>query len=142
VQVGYNIALIIPPLVFVLFMVSQARRSINKLTHARSSIIASYYAVLWVVALLNLLWYLLQVWQDSSGQATAWNVLSLVTRFGMLLLEVSVLVFLLQGSYVSGWDALMHTLILSTTIDTITKVIYIFGFGVPLFVDNNDTGDW
>ena len=57
------------------------------------SIIASYYAVLWVVALLNLLWCLLQVWQDSPGQATAWNVLSRVTRFGMLLLEVSVLVF-------------------------------------------------
>jgi len=143
--VGYNIVLIVPSLVFVLSMVSQARRIIIKLTHARSSIIASYYAVLYVVILLNILWCLLQVWKDSPGKATAWNVLSLVTIFGMLLLEVSVLVFLLQGSYVSGWDALMHTLILSTTIasvDTIIKSIYIFGFGVPLFVDNNDTGDW
>lgn len=140
----YNIALIAPPLGFVLFMVSQARRSISRLTHARSSIIASYYAVLWVVAILNLLWCLLQVWQGSSGKATGWNVLSLVTSFGMLLLEVSVLVFLLQGSYVSGWDALVHTLILSTSIasvDTIIKAIDIFGFGVPLFVDSNDTGD-
>jgi hypothetical protein len=68
-----------------------------------------------------------------------------VTRFGMLLLEVSVFVFLLQGNYVSRWDALKHILILSTTIasvDTIIKAIYIFGFGVPLFINNNDTGDW
>jgi len=68
-----------------------------------------------------------------------------VKRFGMLLLEVNVFVFLLQGNYASIWDALKRTLILSTTIasvDTIIKAIYIFGFGVPLFINKNDTGDW
>eukprot|EP01018_Ginkgo_biloba_P006217 Gb_04541 [translate_table: standard] len=141
----YNISLIMPPLVFVLFLLSQLRRSVNKLTHSRSYIMGTYYAFLWVVAVLNLVWCLLQVWQAHPGQATAWNVFSLVTRFGMLLLEVSVVVFLLQGNHVSGWDALIRTLILSgliASVDATFKAVYIFGFGVPLFIDNDDVGDW
>lgn len=51
--------------------------------------------------------------------------MSLVTRFGMVILEVSVVVFLSQGYLVSGWDALMRTLLISglfAAVDAIVKV--------------------
>ncbi|GKV05524.1 hypothetical protein SLEP1_g17525 [Rubroshorea leprosula] len=71
----------------------------------------------------------------------AWNVLSLFTTSGMLFLEVSLVAFLLQGNYASGLEALTRTFVVSGLIvglDLFLKVIYLFGFGVPLFVDNSE----
>ncbi|KAH9301659.1 hypothetical protein KI387_013242, partial [Taxus chinensis] len=145
--IWYNIAVIVPPVLFLMFLASQMKSSLTKLRQSGSSsyTMASCYAFLWFVSFLNLLWCLLQAWQGLPAQATAFNVLSLVTRSGMLLLEVSVVVFLLQGNHVSGWNTLLQSLILSTIIagiDATVKAVYIFGFGVPLFIDGNDVGDW
>lgn len=100
----------------------------------------SYYALLWVVSLLNLFWSLLQSWQCTSGKGTAWNLLSLFTSSGMMFLEISLLAFLLQGNQTSGSEALTRTFVISGVIvaaDFLLKVIYVFGFGVPLFIDEN-----
>ncbi|KAL4184254.1 hypothetical protein AMTRI_Chr10g224650 [Amborella trichopoda] len=138
----YNIALIIPASLFLLFLLLQARKSLKKLSHGRSYIMIVYYALLWLVAVLNLSWCLLQSWQCAPGKEFAWNLLSLFTASGMLFLEVSLVAFLLQGNHVSGLDALMRTLIISGIIigvDFFIKAVCIFGFGLPLFIDVNDT---
>ncbi|RVW53324.1 hypothetical protein CK203_088543 [Vitis vinifera] len=80
-------------------------------------------------------------WECTPEKAVAWNVLSLFTTSGMLFLEVSLVAFLLQGNYASGLEALTRTFVVSGLIiglDLLLKVIYLFGFGVPLFIDNND----
>jgi Predicted membrane protein len=66
----YNLALIIPTVLFVAYLGSQARRSFARLTYGRSHIMIAYYALLWVVTFLNLLWCLLQV-----------NALEVYTKF-------------------------------------------------------------
>ncbi|XP_031491359.1 protein CANDIDATE G-PROTEIN COUPLED RECEPTOR 2-like [Nymphaea colorata] len=136
--------LVVPSFLFLVFLLSQAKKSITKLAHGRSYIMITYYALLWIVAVLNFLWCLLQAWQCTAGKEFAWNLLSLLTTTGMLFLEVSLLAFLLQGNQYSGLEALMRTLIISGIIvcfDFFLKAIYIFGFGVPLFVDNKDEQD-
>ncbi|CAN6477328.1 unnamed protein product [Victoria cruziana] len=136
--------LVVPSFLFLVFLLSQAKKSITKLAHGRSYIMITYYALLWIVAVLNFLWCLLQAWQCTSGKEFAWNLLSLSTTTGMLFLEVSLLAFLLQGNQYSGLEALMRTLIISGIIvcfDFFLKVIYIFGFSVPLFVDNKEEQD-
>ncbi|KAK8589743.1 hypothetical protein V6N13_088561 [Hibiscus sabdariffa] len=101
----------------------------------------SYYGFLWLVSLLNLAWSCVQAWECTPGKETAWNVLSLFTTSGMLFLEVSLLAFLLQGNHASGLQALTRTFVISGLIvglDLLLKAIYLFGFGVPLFIDNSE----
>lgn len=141
----HNVALIVPSALFVLYLGFQARKSFTKLTHGRSYIMISYYGCLWLVSLLNLAWCSLQAWECTPEKAVAWNVLSLFTTSGMLFLEVSLVAFLLQGNYASGLEALTRTFVVSGLIiglDLLLKVIYLFGFGVPLFIDNNDQSHW
>lgn len=57
----HNLALIVSSALFVAFLAAQARRSLTKLSYGRSSIMISYYGLLWAVSLLNLLWCVLQV---------------------------------------------------------------------------------
>ena len=57
----HNLFLIIPSLLFVLFLTFQAKKSFQKLSHGRSYIMISYYGCLWLVSLLNLAWCSLQV---------------------------------------------------------------------------------
>lgn len=58
----HNALLMTSSLLFVLYLVSQARKSLSKLSHGgRSYIIIAYYASLWLVSLLNLAWCCLQV---------------------------------------------------------------------------------
>jgi Predicted membrane protein len=55
---------------------------------------------------------------------------------GLEVLEVSVVVFLLQGYLTSGREALVRTLRVSGLFalgDTLVKIVYIYGFHVPLF---------
>ncbi|XP_048324400.1 protein CANDIDATE G-PROTEIN COUPLED RECEPTOR 2 [Ziziphus jujuba] len=137
----HNTALIVASLLFVVYLALQARQSFSKLLHGRSYIMISYYGCLWLVSLLNLAWCSLQAWECTPGKELAWNVLSLFTTSGMLFLEVSLLAFLLKGNHASGSQALTRTFVVSGLIvglDILLKAIYLFGFGIPLFIDTND----
>ncbi|XP_042459889.1 protein CANDIDATE G-PROTEIN COUPLED RECEPTOR 2-like [Zingiber officinale] len=137
----YNLALIVPSALFVAYLGWLARKSFLKLTSGQSHLMVSYYALLWLVSLLNLFWCLVQVWQCTAAKESAWNMLSLFTETGMLFMEISLLAFLLQGSHAGGLDVLTRTFVVSGVIvaaDTLLKTIYIYGFGVPLFADSNN----
>ncbi|CAI8603389.1 unnamed protein product [Vicia faba] len=136
----HNAVLILSSFLFVLYLALQARKSFVKLTNGRSYIIISYYASLWLVSILNLAWCFSQAWECSPGKELTWNLLSLFTSSGMLFLEVSLLAFLLQGNNATGVDALTRTFGISGIIvgfDVLLKAIYLFAFGVPLFIDTD-----
>ncbi|XP_061349516.1 protein CANDIDATE G-PROTEIN COUPLED RECEPTOR 2-like [Gastrolobium bilobum] len=138
----HNAVLITASFLFVLYLALQAKQSFHKLSHDRSYIIISYYVTLWVVSVLNLAWCSFQSWECSSGKELAWNLLSLFTTSGMLFLEVSLLAFLLQGNSASGLEALTRTFGISGIIvgfDILLKAVYLFGFGIPLFIDSSDS---
>lgn len=145
-ELFYNVVLALPALLFLLFLLTRLRSSVRKLLQSRSHIMGTYYSFLWVICVLNLCWCLLEMQQARNhDKETAWNIMSLVTRFGLVLLEVSVVVFLSQGYLISGWDALLRTLLFSgifATADALVKAVYIFGFGIPLFTTQDDAGDW
>ncbi|KAF6171388.1 hypothetical protein GIB67_009529 [Kingdonia uniflora] len=139
---GYKVSLILPSALFVVYLAYQARKSLAKLSNGRSYIIIAYYGLLWLVSLLNLVWCALQVWECTAGKESAWNLLSLFTSSGMMFLEISLVAFLLQGSYSSGLEALTRTFVVSgivVGVDILLKAIYVFGFGIPLFIDNDET---
>ncbi|KAL7239367.1 hypothetical protein ACSBR2_005302 [Camellia fascicularis] len=80
-----------------------------------------------------------QALECTAGKEMAWNILSLFTTSGMLFLEVSLMAFLLQGNHASGLEALTRTFVVSGLIvglDILLKAIYLFGFAIPLFIDN------
>ncbi|KAL5723147.1 Cullin-associated NEDD8-dissociated protein 2 [Ranunculus cassubicifolius] len=134
----YSLALIVPSVVFLVYLALQVKKSFTKLFHGRSYIMISYYGLVWVVSLLNLAWSAFQTWECTPGKEFSWNILSLFTSSGMLFLEISLLAFLLQGNYSSGLEALTRTFIISgiiLSVDILLKAIYVFGFGVPLFID-------
>uniref|UniRef100_A0ACD5WAH0 Uncharacterized protein n=3 Tax=Avena sativa TaxID=4498 RepID=A0ACD5WAH0_AVESA len=135
----YSLAVMLPSLAFVGFLAWQARRSFRRLSYGRSHVVVvAYYALLWAVAILNLLWCFLQVWQCMPERAFSWNVLSLCTKSGMLFLEVSLIAFLLQGNETTGYESLARTFVISGAVvsaDVLLKTIYVFGFAVPLFID-------
>ncbi|CAA6653522.1 unnamed protein product [Spirodela intermedia] len=99
----------------------------------------SYYGLLWAVSLFNLTWCVLQYWQCTPGRELSWNLLTLLTTSGLLFLEISLVAFLLQGNQASGLEALTRTFAISgviVAVDVFLKSLYVFGFGVPLFIDN------
>ncbi|KAG6751683.1 hypothetical protein POTOM_043882 [Populus tomentosa] len=80
-------------------------------------------------------------WECTPGKELAWNILSLFTTSGMLFLEVSLIAFLLQGNYVGGLEDLTRPFGLSSLIvglDLLLKALYLFGFGIPLFIDSSE----
>ncbi|XP_010259672.1 PREDICTED: transmembrane protein adipocyte-associated 1-like isoform X2 [Nelumbo nucifera] len=91
---------------------------------------------------LNLAWCCLQTWECTPGKDFSWNLLSLFTTSGMLFLEISLVAFLFQGNYASGLEALTRTFVVSGVIvcaDILLKTIYIFSFGIPLFIGHDET---
>ncbi|KAH0826305.1 hypothetical protein HID58_031904 [Brassica napus] len=137
----HNTLLVAASLFFVGYLAYEARKSFSKLSNRRSFIMIGYYASLWLVSLLNLAWCCLQGWECSPGKEVAWNLLTLFTTSGMLFLEVSLVAFLFQGNYASGAEALTRTFLISgfvIALDLLLKAIYVFGFGVSLFIDNNE----
>lgn len=60
--------------------------SLRKLRRSRSLIMATYFAFLWCITILNLFRCVLQMARNgtSSTHATLWNALWLLTRFGEL----------------------------------------------------------
>ncbi|KAH7571979.1 hypothetical protein JRO89_XS04G0178400 [Xanthoceras sorbifolium] len=137
----HNVLLIACSCAFVLYLSFQAKRSFSRLSNGRSYIMIAYYGCLWLVSLLNLAWCFFQSWECASGKEVAWNILSLFTTSGMLFLEVSLVAFLYQGNYATGLEALTRTFVVSGLIvgvDILLKAIYLFGFGVPLFIDSSE----
>lgn len=68
----------------------------------------------------------MQAWECTAAKELSWNMLSLFTESGMLLLEVSLLAFLLQGNHAGGLEVLTRTFVVSGVIvaaDTLLKVI-------------------
>ncbi|WCJ43257.1 hypothetical protein M5689_024012 [Euphorbia peplus] len=137
----HNVVLIVGSLAFISYLGFQAKKSVTKLSHGRSYIMIAYYGTLWLVTLLNLAWCFFQAWECTPGKELTWNILSLFTTSGMLFLEVSLIAFLLQGNYASGLEALTRTFAVSAIIvglDILLKAIYMFGLGIPLFIDSNE----
>ncbi|CAA2966977.1 transmembrane adipocyte-associated 1 homolog [Olea europaea subsp. europaea] len=121
-------ALVLPSVFFVLYLGFQAKRNLKKLSHRRSYVMISYYALVLFTVLLNLAWSFLQEWQCAPGKEIAWNLLSLFTQSGMLFLEISLVAFLLQDSYASGLEALARTFIVSgvfVAVDILLQVIFV-----------------
>lgn len=143
----YTAALSIPAVLFVVYLGFHLKRNIKKLNRRRSHVMIAYYALLWLSAILNLAWCSLQSWQCISGKEVSWNLLSLLTSMGTLCLEISLVAFLLQENYASGLEALAHTFIISGLIvgaNILLKAIFVFGFHVPLFMDDETShkGKW
>ncbi|XP_065854469.1 protein CANDIDATE G-PROTEIN COUPLED RECEPTOR 2 [Euphorbia lathyris] len=137
----HNVILILASLAFISYLAFQAKKSVTKLSHGRSYIMIAYYGTLWLVSLLNLAWCCFQAWECTPGKELTWNILSLFTTSGMLFLEVSLIAFLLQGNYASGLEALTRTFAVSAIIvglDILLKAIYMFGLGIPLFIDSKE----
>ncbi|KAJ0048160.1 hypothetical protein Pint_16232 [Pistacia integerrima] len=175
----YDVVLVVPAVLFVVYLAVHAKKNLRKLCNGSSYIMIAYYTLLWLACLLNLAWCSLQAWQCSTGKEVAWNILSLFTASAMLYLEISLVGFLLQESYASGLETLARTFIISGIIvgvDMLLKsyrlscvigvnpspsrsplhpltvsglgieplaickeVIYVFGFGSPLFFDLEST---
>lgn len=57
----YDAALVVPTVLFVLYLVVHAKKNLTKLCNGRSYIMISYYALLWLACVLNLAWCSLQV---------------------------------------------------------------------------------
>eukprot|EP00882_Tetradesmus_deserticola_P007373 GHRQ01007767.1.p1 GENE.GHRQ01007767.1~~GHRQ01007767.1.p1 ORF type:complete len:287 (+),score=72.61 GHRQ01007767.1:345-1205(+) len=140
---AYDLATGLPTLAFLAFLAWGLKPSLRKLQRSRSHIMATYYGFLWGITGLNFFRCILQMVQTGSNHATSWNVLWLLTRFGMIALEASVVVYLLQGYVSSGRQALLNTLVVSGSaalLETLVKVLYIFALHVPLFL-YDPTGD-
>ncbi|KAK6920985.1 Transmembrane protein TPRA1/CAND2/CAND8 [Dillenia turbinata] len=137
----YSFLLILPSLLFVAYLAFHANKNFQKLSNRRSHLIIAYYVLLWIASLLNLAWSSLQGWQCTPGKEVSWNFLSLFTTSGMLFLEISLVAFLvIQENYASGLETLTRIFVISGLIggvDLLLKIIYVFGFGVPLFFDSD-----
>ncbi|XP_057541232.1 protein CANDIDATE G-PROTEIN COUPLED RECEPTOR 2-like [Amaranthus tricolor] len=135
----HNFFLILSSALFLLYLAFQAKKCYTKLCNGRSHIINSYYGIVWLVTLLNFAWCCLQIWECTPGKTLSWNLLSLFTTSGLLFLEVSLIAFLLQGNYTSSTEALTRTFAISAFLvglDICLKGIYVFAFGVPLFIES------
>ncbi|KAK9808438.1 hypothetical protein WJX73_005892 [Symbiochloris irregularis] len=135
--VVYDLVTGLPAALLLAFLAWRARPSLQKLRRSQSQIMATYYGFLWVVAVLGALRCAVQMAEVHASHVTLFNSLWLLTRFGLVLLEVSVVVFLLQGYITSGREALLRTLAISgayAAFETLLAVLYIYGFHVPLFL--------
>ncbi|CAK9312236.1 unnamed protein product [Citrullus colocynthis] len=133
----YSALLVAPSVLFAIYLAISAIKNMKKYFLGRSFIMVSYYALLWITTLLNLAWCSLQAWECSPRKKVLWNLLSLFTSSGMLFLEISLLAFILKENYSGGMEALLHNFVISgilVGVDVLLKVIYVFGFGIPLFI--------
>mmetsp|Transcript_12567 Transcript_12567/g.41426 ORF Transcript_12567/g.41426 Transcript_12567/m.41426 type:complete len:296 (-) Transcript_12567:94-981(-) len=143
--VTYDILIGLPTLLFTVFLASRASRAVRKLKRSQSGIMTTYYLLLWSVCLMNVLRCGFQLLLEDPGHRLGlYNTLWLITRFGMNFLEVSVVIFLAQGYSASGGEALIRTVSWSgvyATLDTIVKIILIYGAHVELFAGGVDEED-
>ncbi|KAG5602257.1 hypothetical protein H5410_033627 [Solanum commersonii] len=121
----HDAALVLPSVLFVLYLGFHARSNIKKLSHRRSFVMIGYYGLLWFAVLLNLGWCFLQVWQCTPGKQVAWNLLSLFATSAILFLEISIVAFLLKENYASCLETLARTFMVSglfVGVDLLLKV--------------------
>jgi Predicted membrane protein len=83
-------------------MLTEAEQLVLLCRQSHSQIMSTYYVFLWAVEALNVLRILLQIGSTEASHPALWNSLWIGTRFGLELLEVSVVVFLLQGYLRTG----------------------------------------
>lgn len=57
----HDAVLVVPTVLFVLYLAVHAKKNLTKLRNGRSYIMISYYALLWLASALNLAWCSLQV---------------------------------------------------------------------------------
>uniref|UniRef100_A0A7N0T1L5 Transmembrane protein adipocyte-associated 1 n=1 Tax=Kalanchoe fedtschenkoi TaxID=63787 RepID=A0A7N0T1L5_KALFE len=143
----HDAVLVAASALFLLYLGFGAKTNVRRLVNGRSWVMISYYALLWVAALLNFVWCALQTWQCSLGKEASWNHLSLVTTSAILCLEISLVAFLLQEDYATGLESLIHTFTISgivVAVDAILKALCVFVLKVPLFmnVDSTHKGKW
>ncbi|VFQ74971.1 unnamed protein product [Cuscuta campestris] len=134
----HDATLVVPSVIFMLYLGFHARRNIKKLRNRLSHVMIAYYALLWFAALVNVALAALQAWQCAPGKVVAWNLLSLFAASAMLCLEISLMAFLLHENYSTGLETLTRTFFVSglfVGVDFLLKVVLIFGFRIPLFVD-------
>ncbi|KAK9842459.1 hypothetical protein WJX81_001166 [Elliptochloris bilobata] len=135
---------VLPPLAFMAFMALRFRRTLRKLQYQPLEVMF-YYCALWVVSTLLLLRYIAQAADLQGRQAVLWVLLSLVTRCGTLMLEASVVVFLLQGHLATDApEVLMRTLLLSggfAMLDSVAAAVAVFGVHTPLFSHGGSSGN-
>ncbi|KAK9817983.1 hypothetical protein WJX72_005332 [[Myrmecia] bisecta] len=133
----------LPAILFLVFLAWRVKPSLRKLRRSQSHIMTTYYGFLWVVTLLNVLRCFVQVAASEATHPVLWNLLWMLTRFGLVMLEVSVVVFLLQGYLTSGREALLRTLWISgglALFETLVTLLYVFAFHVPLFLYGGGDG--
>lgn len=132
--------LLLPTAAFLAFLGFGLQHSLRKLARSRSHVMMVYYGFVWAVSALNCLRCIAQLVPSTA----AWNVLWLVARFGMLLVEVSVIVFLVQGLATTTHQALVRTLVISSAVagaETAVKALYIYALHVPLLLDGSTPSD-
>lgn len=57
----YDVVLVVPAVLFVVYLAVHAKKNLRKLCNGSSYIMIAYYALLWLACLLNLAWCSLQV---------------------------------------------------------------------------------
>ena len=83
--------ILVPDLIFLGFLIYTARRCYDILCRSPSMIMWTYYCLVWLVTLCNVLRTGIQLIGGASsehGNVPLWNVLWLITRFIMTMLEV------------------------------------------------------
>lgn len=134
----HTAVVLVPDIIFIVFLAINARRSHDILTRNPSTIMWTYYCLVWALSLCTFAHTCLQMAgtvRDGSEHLHLWNVLWLINRFVMVMLEVSVITFLLHGYIGNSAVALRRTAVLSCAIaifDAALKSIFIWGLDVPL----------
>lgn len=151
--VAFDVFVGLPIVLFVVFLASQFRLSWRKLRCARDLVMPTYYALLWLVCLLNLLRVALQMWRADPGEdapgdclgggrsgssPAAWTALWLATRFGATFAEVTVLAFEPRASGVDPRAALRRALTVALGValaDAALESTLVFALGARLFAE-------
>lgn len=81
--------ILVPDLVFLIFLAYTAKRCYDILNRSPSMIMWTYYGLVWAVTLCNVLRTIIQMGVgDNHTGVRLWNVLWIITRFVMTMLEV------------------------------------------------------
>jgi hypothetical protein len=81
--------ILVPDLLFLIFLAYTAKRCFDILNRSPSMIMWTYYGLVWTVTLCNVLRTIIQMSVgDNHTGVRLWNVLWIITRFVMTMLEV------------------------------------------------------
>jgi hypothetical protein len=83
--------ILVPDIIFLAFLAYTARRCYDILCRSPSMIMWTYYSLVWAVTLCNVVRTSIQLIGSASSSHShvgLWNVLWLITRFIMVMLEV------------------------------------------------------